>query len=701
MTKASKDWANAPSLEELKADYTAALPHHHEQMAKVEHSLDVLRIRNDVKIKKRKGYSSFQPKVVRKQAEWRYAALSEPFLATDNLFNPEPLTFEDVEGARQNGLILNRQMNQDIDKVNFIDRYIRTGVDEGTVILRVGWESEENEETSTVPQYEFYPAQTPEEMNMLLPYAQAAQQKPEAFEAHAPDHIKQALELTEQHGTAIIPKHVGDIEVKNQVIVKNRPTLEVCNSANVVIDPTCGGVASKAQFIVYPFTTTLSDLEKAGFYENLDEISENTQGASPLNTPDHEMTGDTSFNFKDKPRARIVAYEYWGYWDIHGTGKTVPFVATWVNGTMIRLEESPYPFTRLPFEVIQYLPDRDSTHGDSDGSLIEENQAIIGAVTRGAVDLMARSANAQQGMRKDALDEVNKRRFSNGLNYEFNPAVDPRQAIIDHQYPEIPNSVSLMLGIQNNDADSLTGVKAYSGGISGDGLGDTATGVRGALDAASKRELGILRRFANGLVRAGEMILAMNAEFLSDEEVVRVTNEEFITIRRDDLKGNFDLKLSISTAEEDNAKAQELAFMLQTTGNSMPPTFTRMILAKVATLRKMPELAKQIEEFQEEPDPIQQQIQQLELQKLQGEIALLNARAMENQAGAILDQAKAGTEQAKQGNLQSITDQKNLEFLEQESGLTHSRSLEKDGEQAKGNMALTILKAEVEKQNKQ
>lgn len=48
--------------------------------------------------------------------------------------------------------------------------------------------------------------------------------------------------------------------------------------------------------------------------------------------------------------------------------------------------------------------------------------------------------------------------------------------------------------------------------------------------------------------------------FLEAEEIVRITNEEFIPIKRDDLTGNIDIDISISTAEDNNAKSQELSF---------------------------------------------------------------------------------------------------------------------------------------------
>ena len=114
----------------------------------------------------------------------------------------------------------------------------------------------------------------------------------------------------------------------------------------------------------------------------------------------------------------------------------------------------------------------------------------------------------------------------------------------------------------------------------------------------------------------------------------------------------------------------------------------------------MPDLAKKIEDYQPQPDPIEQQRAQLELAKLQAEIAELQSRVVENQAQAQLDMAKAGSEQVKAGNVQADTDIKNLDFVEQESGVKQERDLQKQGEQAKSNAKLEMVKASLN-QNKQ
>ena len=683
------NWKNAPTLQNLKQDLLDAQVVHDAQETKISDWLDNLNVTGNAKIKTAKGNSAIVPKLIRKQAEWRYASLSEPFLSTDDIFNVKPVTWEDRNAAVQNQMVLNHQFNTAIDKVRFVDEYVRAAVDEGTVIVRVGWEFIEEEYVGTFPKVEY--RVNPELGPLHEHLHQMMEESPSEYETDVPEELKQAHELTMEQGQPIEPVIVGEVEETRTRTVANRPTLEVCDYRNVIIDPTCMGDIDKAGFVIYSFESSLSQLEKEGKkYKNLDNI--NLSNNSILGVPDHASSdGSKTFNFRDEPRKKFVVYEYWGYWDIDGTGVVKPFVAAWVGNTMIRLEENPFPDKKIPFVVEQYLPVRKSSYGEPDGALLEDNQKVIGAVTRGMIDIMGKSANGQTGIRKDMLDTTNRRKFDKGQDYEFNVNVDPRQGVFMHTYPEIPASAQFMLGLQNQEAESLTGVKSYSSGVSGQSLGDVAAGVRGALDAASKRELGILRRLSNGIIKIGRKIISMNAEFLSDTEVVRITNDEFAVVKKDDLAGNFDLRLSISTAEEDNNKAEQLAFLLQTVGPNSDPEMMKMILSDIAKLRKMPDLAKRIESYQPQPDPMAQEEAMLRIELLKAQIAKENALAMQHQSQAQLDVAKAGTEQVKQGNIQSDTDIKNLDFVEQESGVKQERAKELHGEQARSQAQLKLM----------
>lgn len=675
------DWKKEPTVRELKQDLLDAQQHHDSQVSQIDNWLENLHVTGKAKVNTGKGNSSVVPKLIRKQAEWRYAALSEPFLSTSDVFNVRPVTWEDRNAAQQNQLVLNNQFNTQLDKVSFIDDYVRTAVDEGTVVVRVGWDYQEEEYEEEVPNVEFFI--NPELAPLHQQLAQLREQDPQRYASEVSPELQQAHELSLEQGQPVEASINGTKREKRVRVLVNRPTLEVCDYRNVVIDPTCKGDIDKAGFVIYSFESCLSELERDGKYHNLGFI--NVEANSILGEPDHAaQEGSKTFNFADKARKKFVVHEYWGYRDIDGSGRVQPIVAAWVGDVLIRLERNPFPDQKIPFVTVPYLPVRRSVYGEPDGALLEDNQKIIGAVTRGMIDIMGKSANGQTGIRKDMLDVTNKRRFEQGKDYEFNANVDPRQGIFMHTYPEIPMSAQFMLQLQNQEAESLTGVRSFNQGISGNSLGDVAAGIRGALDAASKRELGILRRLSAGMIKIGRKLISMNAEFLSETEVIRVTEEEFVPVRRDDLAGNFDLELSISTAEEDNNKAQELAFMLQTMGNSMDPTMSQMILADIARLRKMPDLAKRIESYQPQPDPLAQKQRELELQ-------LLEAELQEKQSVIALNQAKIQTEAAKAKHLESQADLADLDFVEQESGVKQERDLQKQGEQARAQAGMKVL----------
>lgn len=685
-TEVFVDWENPPSLMDLKEDVTQAQSAFNAQKVKIQNWLDNLHVKGSAQIKPRPNRSKHVPKLIRKQAEWRYPALSEPFLSTENLFDAAPVSWKDKNAALQSVRVLNNQWNTKLNKVGFIDRYVKTGVDTGTTIVRLGWKYEAKETEEELPVFEYQVNSALTQLHQEL--AQLKQEDPEKYYMEVPEELQEAHDLSMEEGVPLQPVLTGyKTGIKTEVL-KNQPTVEVCNYENVIIDPTCGNNFEEAKFVVYRFETNRSDLQKDGRYSNLDRI--NDAASSPLAEPD-STTNDSGFTFKDSSRKKIWVYEYWGYWDIDGDGVVEPIVASWAGDTLIRLEENPFPGGWIPFEIIALNPTDDSIYGEPDGALLEDNQKIMGALMRGMIDIMARSANGQMGIRKDALDPVNRRRFRNGEDYEFNAQVDPRQAIMTHTFSEIPISAINMLQMQQGEAEALTGVKSFSQGISSQSLGEVAAGIRGALDAASKRETAILRRLADGLIRIGRKIMQMNAEFLNEKEVVRITDEQFIEVRRDDLAGNFDVKLKIATAEEQQLKAQELAFMLQTMGNSLPFDMTKMLLSEIARLRKMPELAHAIERYEPQPDPMQQQTQQLQMEKLMAEVEELRSRVTENQANAVLDQAKARVEQVKAENIASDTDIKNLDYVEQESGVKQERDLQKMSAQAQAQTHMKMV----------
>ena len=673
------DWANEPTVADLKSDLEASKPAHDARLLKIREWKSLFNVTGKNAPKAQEGRSKIQPKLVRKQAEWRYAALTEPFLSSDKLYDVKPATFEDVKSALQNDTVLNWQWRTKLPRVRFIDTYVRAAVDEGSVITRLGWSRQTTKVKEIVPVWGFTEVTDPEAAQMIEQTALLKSNNPREYEETVPDDMKESVSFYEENQVFVMAQQIGEEEIEVEKILSNKPVVKVENPENFYVDPTCEDDLDKANFAVVSFTTSNAELKKEPErYRNLEFV--NWDDAALLMVPDHESSTDNNFNFSDSLRKKIVAYEYWGFYDIHNTGELVPIVATWVGSTMIRMEENPFPDRKIPFVVESYMPIKRELFGEADAELLGDNQAVLGALMRGMIDLLGRSANSQQGIAKGMLDTVNRKRFDRGLDYEFNPNFNPAAGgLHEHVYPEFPTSGLTMMNLQHQEAESLTGVKSFSGGISGEAYGDVAAGIRGVLDAASKREMAILRRLANGIKSIGDKIIAMNSVFLSEEEVIRVTNDEFVTVNREDLAGNFDLIVDISTAEVDNKKAQDLAFMLQTMGNTVEFPIVRMMLVQIARLQRMPDLAKAIEQFEPQPDPLEQQLKEIAIQEAMKKVELLESQIELNKAKAERELQEAN--------------KRNLDTTEQETGTTHEREMAKQKGQSQGNQDLAITNA--------
>ena len=699
-------WKAEPSLLRLKQDLEMAKPSHDAQMLKINNWNDMMFVRGTAAPKKIKGRSSVQPKLIRRQAEWRYAALSEPFLGSNKLYKIDPVSWEDEDAAKQNELVLNWQFRTKINRVKFIDDFVRSTVDEGTSVLRVGWCRTIVKVKQKVPVYKHFTIVDEEQAQQFQQALELRDSDPHTYNNTVPANIQTAVDYYDESGQQTYAIQSGTQDQMVDKVAENRPTVEVINPQNFYLDPTCNGDIDKALFGILSFETNQAELRKnPERYKNLHLV--NWETSTPITQSDHASSITEQAQFSDLMRKKVVAYEYWGFYDIEGNGVLVPVVCTWIGNTIIRMERNPFPDQKIPFVLVPYLPVKRNAFGEPDAELLEDNQKILGAVSRGMIDLLGRSANAQRGMSKGLLDPLNKRKYENGEDYEFNPTQNPQSGLIEHKYPELPQSAMVMLNMQNQEAEALTGVKSFSGGMSGNAYGDTATGAKGVMDAAAKREMSILRRLAQGMCEVGNKFISMNSAFLTEKEVVRVTNSEFVqlspalrdgakdapssfeggeeiqnkfvTVNREDLVGNFDMACDISTAEVDNAKSQDLAMMTQTIGPNAPPGVAMMLMAEIADLKRMPGLAHKLRTYKPEPDPMAEQMKEMELQKAKLEIAVLESQISLNNARAAESTSKK--------------DKIDLDYVETETGTKHARDLDRQGAQARGNQDLVITKA--------
>ena len=626
------NWKNEPTFNDLNNDVVAMSGTQEAIRASI---LTYKELKDGgKKIVVQPGKSDMRPLLVRKQQEWKYPALEEPFLNTPRMFQITPRTAEDEASARQNGIMINYQYGTLMDKTKLVGDIVRTFVDEGTVIVKTGWEAEYKTKMvqKEVPVY----ASAEESMGMIQEALQSGQMSREQAKAV----IESGKPL--QVGTEVK-------EVSEEVLVKNQPTHEVLDGANVGIDPTCEGDMRKAQFVWHEYETSFAELIENqydeetghGYYRNIGAAIAKGGDSSDyydLNSPD--MVRE-SFKFTDKARKKLKAIEYWGYWDIQGNGKLVSIVAEWVNDVLVRLEKNPFPHGRLPFSIAYNMPVLRSTRGEPDAKLIAENQEAIGKLSRAAYDISSTNAVGQEFIDSNLfVSQADKNQYEKGNTVYVNSGMDVKRAIHRRGVEAIDPAVFNLIQANTQEAETLTGTKPFAGGGgSGAGLGLAKI----SLDATAKRDLSTLRRLSALFVDMARMVISMNQTYLEEEQVVRVTAGEYVPVRRDDLQGKIDLRVSISTPEKDAQQAESLSMVLQTNAASMDPELYKIVLAKILDLQYLPEEAEKVRKFEPKPDEAAQELQKLQMENARLENEKLKAEMVSIQS-VVAERATRSTE---------------------------------------------------------
>ena len=585
------------------------------------------------------GKSAIVSRDIKRQDEWQHASIKDPFVSDQDIIKCSPITFEDKKAAEQNELVLNYQFTRQFNRYKFITDVIKLYYSEGTVIVKTGWDYEDKVEEVEVP------------------------------------NVMQNPITGEQ-------VQLGTRMAKQLKVLVNKPDADICRIEDVYLDPTAEGDIKKAQFIIHRYESDISSLRKSKKYKNLKKLAvklKASDGGIGQGGDDFDPTDDTEFVFAAVARKKLTVSEYWGNYDIDNTCITKPIVATWVDDILIQLEDNPLPDQEIPFLVLANNSIPFKMYGEANAELIGDNQKITTAIKRGILDNMAGSNNAQKGIKKGALDIRNTKRFLNNKNFEYNGSAAD---FYDGNYNPIPQSVFHVLEMVNSDTDSMTGVKGFSGqgGITGAAMGSTARAAGGALDAVSVRRLDIVRNIAENLIKPlMRKWTSYNSEFLQPQEVVRITNDEFVDIRRDDLQGNIDIHIHVSTAEDNDAMAKELAFMLQTGQQTMDPGSLKLIQVELFRLKKMPELAKALEEYQPQPDPYTEQMKMLELELKKSEIRERNSRSEENAVDLRLKNSTAALNEAKARELGTKADVNDLDFTRKADGTEHAEKMAEKG----------------------
>jgi len=609
----------------VKADYKASEVTKNDNDNKVRAWLD---------IKESKPYgteiahkSKYVSDLTNKLLSWQIPSIVDPFVSTLDMINCSPFTYADRAISEQDEKVLSHFLIQRSDHYAFMTDLVTTAAEQGTCFVKTGWMFREEEREVEVP-------------------------------VTAIDPIS---------GQPVV---VGTELQKQMVTVENKPTREICDLLDIRMDPTCRGKIEDASFIIHDFETDLSSLRKDGRYKNLDKLLNQLQRDDTYN---QRTYNDDTFRFEDEPRKKIIVHEYWGNYDLNEDGIAEPVVIAWVGDVIIREEDNPLPGKEKPFEKAVYTRKPNQIYGEPLAALTAKNQHIDSVLNRGIFDDLKLANNGQTGTKKGFTDDINLRRMKKGEDYEYNTNMND---VVYSQYRGINQTVFQVLSQNAQSAESITGVMAFNSSNGGNPLGESATAAGASITSSAKREMHIIRGIADDcLIPMLRKWTRYIKEFMEPEEIQRITDKPFVQAQNDN---EYDIKIHLESKETRAAKAQQTGFVMQTMGPNMPQEQQQILLARYMKLVGEPDIAKAIEDFKPQPDPIAEKAKELELAKLEAQVFNEQAKGRENAVDVELKKAKTAVEMAKARTVNSDSDIKDLDFLEKEQGIPHQREMEKE-----------------------
>ena len=340
------------------------------------------------------------------------------------------------------------------------------------------------------------------------------------------------------------------------------------------------------------------------------------------------------------------------------------------------------------------MPVKREVMGEPDAVLLEENQEAVGKTTRAIQDIMALDAVNQEFIDETFFPSpVERENYRLGKTVFFRSGMNPKTAIHKNNVNPV-NPIALQwIGSQIADAEAMSGTTLNNNSVNG-----ISVNAQKRIDSSnSKRDASVLRRITSMLVDAARLIIAMNAEFMSEEEVVRNTNQEYVKINRDDLSGAHDITIDIQTPETNNAIAQDLAMVLQTGQQTMSPELSKKIWARILKLKGQYDLSREFEQYVPQPDPKQQELldmqieeQRLKIEKAKKDIEEVDSRIHERisrvvenekdvenkQSQNLLRQQQAAESAARTRKLEEEADMLAQNFVDHATGAKRVRELE-------------------------
>lgn len=349
-------------------------------------------------------------------------------------------------------------------------------------------------------------------------------------------------------------------------VKEETPYLEPLDIFDVYCDPSATCV-EEAQFIIHKTNCSFNELKKNPNYINLDKLKvsiDNSQFADNPNTDSHKYERQMDVLGLPPPpmgNKQIRIKEFWGTFEYEGV--TDEYIITVANDEIvIRCELNPY-IEREGKEVDRYKP-----------FLLLRDQVVPGELYGigecESVQYQQRELNTNRNQRIDNKNLIINKQYKVRRNANVNPTqlrsvpgnvvfVDNMDDVQELQTSSIGMDVAYKEeSIIKDDMQNITGATPFA-------LGHTTTNVTATTEVSRQEEANDRFRMKLSLLeielkRLGEMMLAMDREWITKDVIVRITGDQtkYTRISPADFEEEYALQIGVGSTQPMN-KATKLA----------------------------------------------------------------------------------------------------------------------------------------------
>lgn len=307
-----------------------------------------------------------------------------------------------------------------------------------------------------------------------------------------------------------------------------------------------------------------SELKKYGVSQDeIDSVTEELRENTDLINERFRDLGGVGFITDDKDSEFVFLYELY-LEEYNEDGECLPKIVRMFNGEIIG-ETEDNPYGRPPFAVMSPIIMTHRVCGKSLAELVMEIQKLRTSLVRYILDSIYFSTNGSHVVNPYRIDVdtmMSGNRPGGIVLTKYD--IDPTSAIMPLSTQPLSQSILKMLEyVEGPIRENRTGVTRYNQGLDAKSLNRTATGISQIMSASQQRIELIARVFAEtGIRDLYQAFVDMNIEFFDVETAIKI-NEQWVTIKPEDLDGEYDVSIDIgsSTGTKEMAYQQKVQML--------------------------------------------------------------------------------------------------------------------------------------------